>query len=153
MTIKGLGEILKEHPFFTDLSPEDLMLIESCAKNEILHAGNRIANEGDDANTFYAIRSGSVAVETFIPHKGYITLQTLSAGDIVGWSWIFPPYKWTFSIKATEETRVLAFNGKCLREKAEKDPRFGYLLMKRFAQIMTERLQATRMQLLDVYGK
>lgn len=153
MTIKSLGEILRTQPFFSDLSQADLNLIESCAKNVVLHGGHRFANEGDDADTFYVIRSGSVAVETFIPHKGYITLQTLSAEDVIGWSWIFPPYKWTFSVKALEETRVLAFNGKCLREKAEKDPRLGYLLMKRFAQIMSERLQATRLQLLDVYGR
>lgn len=153
MTIKGLGEILQAHPFFRDLSKEDLKLIESCAKNVVLQGGTRFANEEDEANTFYAIRSGAVAVETFIPHKGYITLQTLNAGDIVGWSWIFPPYKWTFSVRAIEETRVLAFDGKCLRAKAEKDSRLGYLLMKRFAQIMTERLQATRLQLLDVYGR
>lgn len=153
MTIKNLGEILNVHPFFRDLSKEDLDLIQSCAKNGVLHGGDRFANEGDEANTFYAIRSGSVAIETFVPHKGYVTLQTLRAGDVVGWSWIFPPYKWTFSVRAIGETRVLAFDGKCLREKAEKDPRLGYLLMKRFAQIMTERLQATRLQLLDVYGR
>ncbi|MGZ3782372.1 MAG: cyclic nucleotide-binding domain-containing protein [Pseudobdellovibrionaceae bacterium] len=151
--IRNLEPILAEQPFFKDFAPEYLSLIESCGKNVVLKAGDRFVNEGEQADTFYAIRTGSVAVETFVPHKGFITLQTLAEGDVLGWSWIFPPYKWTFSVKALQETRALAFDGKCLREKAENDPRLGYLLMKRFAQIMTERLQATRLQLLDVYGK
>jgi CRP-like cAMP-binding protein len=76
---------------------------------------------------------------------------TLGAGDILGWSWLFPPYRWKFSARTMEETRALAADGKCLREKAERDHDLGYELLKRFAHVVEERLEATRLQLLNVY--
>jgi CRP-like cAMP-binding protein len=76
----------------------------------------------------------------------------LAAGEVLGWSWLIPPYHWKFDARAIEQTRALALDGKCLRTKCEEDHDLGYELLKRFAQIMEERLQATRLQLLDVYG-
>jgi len=92
-----------------------------------------------------------VALEIFAGHRGPITVETLEDGDIVGWSWLFPPYRWRFDARAVETTRAIALNGKCLRTKSEQDHDLGYELLKRFARIVEERLQATRLQLLDVY--
>ena len=97
------------------------------------------------------MRSGKITVEAFVPNRGPIILQTIASNDIVGWSWLFPPYQWCYDIKAIERTRVIAFDGRCLRGKCEEDPALGYELMKRFSHVMVRRLRATRMQVLDVY--
>ena len=123
-----------------------------CGRNVRFEANTYLAKEGEKADIFCLIRSGAVAVETHAPGRGVICLQTLHAGDVAGWSWIFPPYEWTFDLKATEQTLVVALDGKCLRQKCEQDARLGYMLMKKFAGILTARLRATRLQLLDVYG-
>jgi CRP-like cAMP-binding protein len=111
-----------------------------------------IFREGDEANQFFLIREGRVAIEVFSEARGPVTIQTLNAGEILGWSWLVPPYFWRFDARAVDEVRALALDGKCLREKCETDPRLGYELLKRFALVITRRLEATRMQLLDVYG-
>lgn len=149
---RGIKELLAEHPFFQDLTPEYFELVAGCGRNVRFEADTYLGKEGEQADSFFLIRSGLVAVETHAPARGVICLQTLHAGDVAGWSWIFPPYEWTFDLKATELTLVVALDGKCLRQKCEQDTRLGYLLMKKFAGILTARLRATRLQLLDVYG-
>ena len=93
-----------------------------------------------------------MALQVFVPGRGPITLDTLGAGEVLGWSWLFPPYRWHFDAQTVEQTRAIAFNGECLRTKCDADPHLGYALMQRFAHIMMQRLQATRLQLLDMYG-
>ena len=108
--------------------------------------------EGQAADLFFAIRGGSVAVETYVPSRGPITLQTLGEGEILGWSWLFPPYVYQFDARAREAVRATTFDGACLRSKCDADPALGYELMKRVARLVSSRLEATRRQLLDVYG-
>jgi CRP/FNR family cyclic AMP-dependent transcriptional regulator len=93
-----------------------------------------------------------VAVEIFAPQKGPITIETVVEGDVLGWSWLVPPYNWRFDARAMEMTRAVALDGVCLRNKCETDHDLGYELMKRFANIIDRRLQATRLQLLDIYA-
>ena len=150
--MKTINQLLKEHPFFYGVEESDLNLIAACGSNVIFKPQDYIAKENDQADTFYLIRQGHVGIEVFIPHKAPMLLQTLHGGDILGWSWLFPPYKWSFDVRAIEEVHAIALNGKCLREKCDKDTRLGYDLMKRFAHIMTNRLQDTRRRLVDVYG-
>ena len=80
-------------------------------------------------------------------------IQTIDEGDVLGWSWLFPPYVWHFDVKAVELTRAIAMDGECLRNKCEEDHELGYEIMKRFSHVMVNRLSATRLQLLDIYGK
>jgi hypothetical protein len=87
-----------------------------------------------------------------VPHLGDAVIETLDAGDVVGWSWLFPPYRTHFDARAIVATHTIAFDGACLRTKCESDPAFGYKLIKRFAAVMMDRMQATRLQLLDMYG-
>ncbi|NOT57572.1 MAG: cyclic nucleotide-binding domain-containing protein [Deltaproteobacteria bacterium] len=150
--METLEPILAAHPFFRDLDPRHLQLIVSCAANVRFEAGQFIFREGEDANHFYLLRHGTVSVEVFVPQRGALTIQTLREGDVLGWSWLLPPYRWHFDARAVSLTRALALDGKCLRAKCEDDHDLGYELFKRFARLMTERLQATRLQLLDVYG-
>lgn len=150
--METLEPILAAHPFFHELHPRHLQLLVSCAANVRFEAGQFIFREGEEANQFYLLRHGTVSLDIFVPQRGALTIQTLRAGDVLGWSWLFPPYRWHFDARAVTLTRALALDGKCLRLKCEDDHDLGYALFQRFAQLMTERLQATRLQLLDVYG-
>jgi CRP/FNR family cyclic AMP-dependent transcriptional regulator len=150
--MQTLEPILAVHPFFKGLEPQYLKLITGCALNVRFDAGTYIFREGEPASQFFLIREGKVALEIHGAQRGPITIETIETGEVLGWSWLFPPYRWHFSGRAIEPTRAIALDGVCLRTKAEEDPRLGYELMKRASEIMMERLQATRIQLLDVYN-
>ncbi len=150
--MKTLEPILAQHPFFRELQPHHLELIVGCASNVRFASGDFIFHEGEEANEFYLIRHGRVALEIAAPGRGPITIQTLTEGEILGWSWLLPPYRWLFDARAVELTRAIALDGECLRNKCEEDHDLGYELLKEFGDIMMRQLQATRLQLLDVYG-
>lgn len=150
--ITTLEPILASHPFFTGLMPDYLKLVTGCASSVRFNAGDPIGRAGEEANAFYIIRQGKVSVEVFAPGRGTITVETLGEGDVLGWSWLFPPYRTHFDSRALELTRAIALDGKCLRTKCETDPALGFELVKRVAGVMVQRLQAARLQLLDVYG-
>jgi CRP/FNR family transcriptional regulator, cyclic AMP receptor protein len=150
--ITTLEPILSGHPFFKGLPEPHMQLITGCASNVRFEAGQKIFKSGEQANTFYIIRGGKVAVEIFIPGRGDVTIETLSEGDVLGWSWLFPPYMWHFSARAIDLTRAIAMDGKCLRTKCDADPILGYELLKRIASVLMQRLEAANVQLLDVYG-
>jgi CRP/FNR family transcriptional regulator, cyclic AMP receptor protein len=151
MTMEDLKNILITHPFFAGMRPEHLQLVVGCASNVRFDAGKFILREGEEANEFYLLRHGKVGLEVYAPERGPITIQTLGEGDILGWSWLVPPYRWKFDARVIELTRAIALDGKCLREKSESDYQLGYELLKRFSQVMVEHLQAARLQLLNVY--
>ena len=151
MNVTTLEPISKKHPFFAGLDDAAIALISGCAKNVRFEAGTTLARQGEAADVFYLLREGRVAV-AFPSPQGEVTIQTLNAGDVVGWSWLMPPYEWQFDVKAVKQVRAIAMDGKCLRNKCEDDTGLGYELMKRLSRVMVERLQATRLQLLDVYG-
>ena len=150
--MQTLEPILAQHPFFHSLDSAYRELIVGCAGNVRFRAGEFLFHEGETANRFYLIRHGRVALQVFIPGQGPTTLATIEAGEVLGWSWLFPPYRWHFDAQATELVRAVGFDGECLRGKCEADHALGYALMQRFAQIIVQRLQATRLQLLDLYG-
>lgn len=150
--MERLDSVLAAHPFFQDLPQQYVQLISSCALNVRFDAGQLIFREGEEAKQFYVIRHGKVRLEIVAPHRGAISIQTLGVGDVLGWSWLFPPYQWHFDARALELTRATALDGECLRAKCEEDHELGYRLGQRFAHVMMQRLQATRLQLLDVYG-
>jgi CRP/FNR family cyclic AMP-dependent transcriptional regulator len=150
--MQRIDSILANHPFFQGMPPEHMQLIAGCATMARFSAGGRVFSAGEAAEHFSLVRHGTVALEIIVPGRGYVPIQTVGEGEILGWSWLFPPYRWHFDARALDLMRAFAFNGKCLREKCEQDHNLGYELMKRFAQVMAQRLQATRLQLLDVYG-
>jgi CRP/FNR family transcriptional regulator, cyclic AMP receptor protein len=150
--VETIDALLRDAPVFRGLGPDDLTLLAGCAKNCHFDQGAVLFREGDAADTFYLIRHGSVALETYVPARGPAVIETLEAGEVAGWSWLFPPYRWHFDARALTDLRATAFDGACLRGKCEDDPRLGYELMSRFAQVLIERLQWTRLRLLDLYG-
>ncbi len=151
--MENLGSILKQHSFFQGLEDSYIEFIVSCATNAVFKAGEFLFREGQEANYFFLIREGTVNLEIYSTQKGPITVQTLGEGEIVGWSWIISPYQWRFDARAVDATRLIALDGKCLRDKCNKDPKLGYDLLKRFAPIIEQRLVATKIRLLDLYGK
>jgi CRP/FNR family transcriptional regulator, cyclic AMP receptor protein len=150
--VETLERIIANHPFFAGLDDGFTNLMVSCASNVRFKAGDYMFKEGDAANTFYLIREGRVAVEVFAPQHKPIIVATLGVGEILGWSWLLPPFQWKFHAHAAEDTRAIALDGKCLRTKCEQNHDLGYEVVKRFAQIIEQRLEAARLQLLDVYS-
>jgi CRP-like cAMP-binding protein len=150
--VQSLEPLLREHPFFSGLEPEYLALVVGCARNVRFDAGDYLFREGDEADRFFVLRSGHVALEIDAPGRGAIIVQTVGAGGVVGFSWLFEPHRWAFDARAVEPTRALSLDGVCLRMKSEADHGLGYELMQRFARVVVQRLTATRLQLLDVYG-
>jgi len=150
--VETLEPILAEHPFFKGLERHYLELIVGCSSNVRFDAGKALLHAGEEANEFYLVRHGKVALEVFTPGRGPVTIQTIGEGEILGWSWLIPPYYWHFDARAVELTRAIALDGKCLRNKCEQDHDLGYQLLKRFAHIIVQRLESTSLQLLDVYG-
>lgn len=148
----SLEPILAQHPFFEGLGVEYLRLLVGCAANVRFQPGAYLFRQGEEAGQFYLLREGRVAVEIYAPHRPPIVVQTLEAGDILGWSWLIPPYQWRFDARVVEAIRAVALDGRCLRTKCEDNHDLGYELLKRFAHITTQRLEATRLQLLDVYA-
>jgi CRP/FNR family cyclic AMP-dependent transcriptional regulator len=151
-TKKTIDQILAKHPFFQAFAPDQIQRIAGCAQNAYYKADTYLFHEAESASTFYLLRSGKVALETNFPASGMVTIETISAGDVVGWSWLFPPYRWHFSARAVEDVQATIFDGACLRGKAEHNHNFGYILAMKFAEVMMQRLQATRLQLLDIYN-
>ncbi len=149
--MENLGPILSEHPFLKGLDKHHIDLITGCAQNMRFDAGEIICREGEEADSFYIIRQGKVALQIYTPGQGSIIIDTLGDGEILGWSWLIPPHQWRFDAVASELTRAIALDGKCLRSKCEADHDLGYELLKRFASIVDERLESTRIRLVDLY--
>jgi CRP/FNR family transcriptional regulator, cyclic AMP receptor protein len=152
ITMRTLESMLAEHPFFQGFNPNHLHMLAHSASEDKFGEQEYIFSEGEKAGKFYTILKGKVALEVFAAQHGQITIETLAGGEVLGWSWLFPPYRWQFSARVVEPTQVIVMDGVYLRDKAEEDHDFGYELVKRVAPVIVQRFQATRLQLLDVYG-
>ena len=150
--MRTIEDLLGDAPAMGALAPEHRAVIAGCGGNRVFERGEYLMREGEPADVFYVIREGSAALETFVPQRGAVTVQTLEDGDLVGWSWLVPPYRVAFDVRATSRLHALAFDGACLRGKSDQDPALGYDLLRLFAAVIVERLQRARLQLLDVYG-
>jgi CRP-like cAMP-binding protein len=151
--MENLETIIGTHPFFADLDPRWLKLIAPCASMVTYAAGRMIYREDDEADQFILILQGRVSIEVFVPGRGPLTIQTIGPEDVLGWSWLFPPYRRQFDARAVEPTTGVALDGRCLRDMVEELHDFGYELIKRFSLVAVTRLRATSRQLLDIYGK
>jgi CRP-like cAMP-binding protein len=152
MPIQTLEPILAEHSFLKGLRHEHLQLLIGCASNVKFAPGDYVCREGEEANHFYILREGRVAIEIPAGHRHGIIIETIGPDDVLGWSWVVAPYRWRFDALVVEPTRAIALDAKCLRGKCEKDHELGFELLNRVLQVIEQRLNATRMQLLDMYG-
>ena len=151
--MQTIAELLDHAPALRPLSAEHRETIAGCAVNRAFESGELLIEEGAPADTFFVIRRGTVAIETFVPQRGGVTIETVHDGELVGWSWLMPPYRAAFDVRAVEQTHAVAFDAACLRGKFGADPALGYDLLQLFTAVIVERLQSTRLRLLDVYGK
>jgi len=151
--MQDLGPYLKQHPFLAGMTDSQIELLVGCASNVKFNIGDYVSREGQPAKRFFFVRHGRLALELMTHDRGPMVIETLTEGDVLGWSWLFPPHVWHFDVKAVELTRAIAMDGECLRNKCEEDHELGYEIMKRFSHVMVNRLSATRLQLLDIYGK
>ena len=152
MQADSFDRFIGEHAFFRGLAANHLATIVGCTSGVVFEQGDYLFREGEAAERFFVLEYGRVAVETFIPTRGPITIETVEAGDVLGWSWLFPPYKWHFDARAQTLVRALALDGLSLRAKCQEEPALGFELMRRFSQVVVQRLEATQLQLLDLYG-
>ena len=151
--MQTIEQEVASHPFFAELAPKHLALIAGCGSNVHFERDQYVIREGETADTFYVLRTGRVRLETAAPQHAPVAIETIEAGEVLGWSWLFPPFRWHFSGRVLEPVRAISLDGACLRGKCDSDPAFGYELMRRFTAIVIERLQATRLQLLDLYAQ
>ncbi|MGB9591274.1 MAG: cyclic nucleotide-binding domain-containing protein [Candidatus Kryptoniota bacterium] len=152
MQTQDLSVLLRKHPFIADLEEEFLKTLLGCASNALFHEGSYLFHEGEAASTFYLIRTGRVALELSAGQRGKIRIQTIGPGEVIGWSWLISPYRWHFDGYAVEDVHTFAIDATCLRTKCENDHHFGYEMLKRFSEVLEQRLNATRLQLLDIYS-
>jgi CRP/FNR family transcriptional regulator, cyclic AMP receptor protein len=144
-----LEPVLRAQPFLAGLREEHLALLTGCARNVRFVPGEFLMREGEQADVFYILRSGRVSLEIFAPGHGTVMVETVGDGDVVGWSWLSEPFKSHLDVRALELTRAIALDAACLRGKFDADHDFGYELYRRFVGVITSRLQATRLQLLQ----
>lgn len=141
------------HPFFIGMSEHHLRLLADCAMKISFQAGQTVFREGEAANRFYLIEQGKVALHSAVREAEPVVIDTVRSGDLLGWSWLFPPYVWHFSARAVLPTTAIFFYGTILREYCEKDHTLGYELFRRMSEVMTRRLQSAHTRLLASYSK
>lgn len=148
-----LEQSIANHPFFSGLDAERLPEVIRDAREVIFQPGEVIFHENDPADRFFLVTEGEVALESHVPEDGPLFVETIGPRDVLGWSWLVAPYVWQFTARAVTRTKVIALNGAHLLGMCERDPAFGYDLLKRITRIILSRLQATRKRLLEVAPK
>jgi CRP/FNR family transcriptional regulator, cyclic AMP receptor protein len=147
---RSLEEAVRKHPFLAGLNVHQYRLLSDCAMACRFEAGAPIFRAGDPANRFYLIQKGKVGLYAPTADRGLVCLQVLKDGDVLGWSWLFPPFYWHFDAQAIEPTDAIFIYATPLRAECECDHELGYELFKRMAEVMLKRLQATRRQLMKL---
>jgi CRP/FNR family cyclic AMP-dependent transcriptional regulator len=150
--VESMATRVALHPFLAGMNPKQLALLTDCAISVQFKKGQTILREGDLANRFYLMESGKVVLESGEGFGEPVIIETIGAGDLLGWSWMFPPYTWHFTARAAEPTRAIFFYGTILREYCERDHSLGYELFKRITPIVMKRLQAARRKMLSLHA-
>jgi CRP/FNR family cyclic AMP-dependent transcriptional regulator len=152
MITRSIAAYLAGHPFFSGLDTAALAELAGCARNEHIRAGKYLFRAGRPAEHFYVVTRGRIGLELHDPGGGAHLVDSAGEGEVLDWPWLIPPYEWFFDGRAIEPASVVSLDSACLRRKCDADPRLGYELIQRVAQVMSHRLQATRVRLLDLYG-
>ncbi len=145
-------DLLAAQPFLAGLSGKQLDKLSYWSRRQVFRSGVKVFEEGGRADRFWLLKDGRVALDTEVPGRGGVVVESLGPGAVLGWSWLFAPYRWHFGATAVETTLAIELDGRGVREACERDSALGYELTFRFTQVVVERLQATRMRLLDLYG-
>jgi CRP-like cAMP-binding protein len=139
------------HPFFKGMKEEDVRTIADCGEDASFEVGQVIFRQNETAIRFFVILEGAVSLEIQSGEQAPLVIQTRGGGSVLGWSWIFPGEEWKFNATVLKPVKAIVINTPCLHSKIKNDTELGFELMRRFAGIMVDRLQATRLQLMDIY--
>jgi len=148
-----IDDSLSAHPFFTDLDPDLRRRLAACTQPVSFPAEAAILREGGAADRMFALTSGRVAVGVQTPGRGLQVIETLQRGDILGWSWLFAPYRWTFDAVAVKPVTALEVRIACIRAVLDADPVAAASLYRNVGGVMAERLHSARLRLLDIFGE
>jgi len=152
MMERSIASLLTEETFFHGLSSEFIAFLAVHAAERKVAKGEILFEHGQHADRFYLLRDGRITIEVPAISGPALEVQSLGAGQVLGWSWLIPPYKWSFQARAMQDTDVLEFDGRATLERCESDPRFGYEMMKRFSALMSERLEAARAKIMEEWN-
>jgi len=144
------GPTLAGHQFTRGMADDDIAALAGVASHVRLPARHKLFEEGGTADRFWLIQAGRVALDMQVPGRGRVVIEALGMGDVIGWSWLYPPYQWRLGAVAMQPTQAFEIDGAKVREMCADDPSFGYELTRRFLAIVVHRLQATRSRLLDI---
>ena len=145
-------DYLSTHAFFSGLSEEYIELLSEFATQKHVVKGHVLFQQGKPADKFYLVREGKVSVQVPALVGPVLELQILGENQMLGWSWLIPPYRWNFLARAVEDTEVIEFDGVAILANCERDPKFGYELFKRFTALMSDRLNAARQKMMDQWN-
>ncbi|ABM62272.1 Crp/Fnr family transcriptional regulator [Halorhodospira halophila] len=148
----SIANILSDQEFFSGLERAHVEFLAECAAARSLEQDEVLFRNGDAADAFYLIRSGGVVLEVPAISGPTLEVQRLGADQIIGWSWLIPPYRWNFNARAEDTTELLVFDGAAVIARCEADPAFGYQILKRFSALMSERLDVARQRMMDQWN-
>jgi CRP/FNR family transcriptional regulator, cyclic AMP receptor protein len=135
--------------FFSGLAAESIGFLVTTAQVRSLEAGQVLFQSGGRARQFFLVTEGRVSLEVAAIEGPALELQNLGPGEVTGWSWLIKPNRWTFQARATTPATVVQFDGTAVLARCEGDPKFGYELLKRFSELMSERLQFARQRMME----
>jgi CRP/FNR family cyclic AMP-dependent transcriptional regulator len=146
--IEVTAEALAGHPFLHGMSRDHLAALTEAASDVTFPARHRLFEDGGSANRFWLVQSGQVTLDLHVPGQGQVRIDTIGMGELLGWSWLFPPYKWAFGAVAASLVEAFEFDGRAVRARCVSDPVLGYEVTQRLAHVVAKRLQATRVRLI-----
>ena len=152
MAKDSITEYLSKQEILSGLDPDFTQFIASCAKEKRVEKGAVLFRRGDKADRFFLVRSGSLTIEIPAIQGPSLEVQRLGPDKILGWSWLIPPYRWSFQAKAQETSDVIEFDGAAIVKRCEEEPKLGYEMMKRFTLLMSERIEASRQKMMDEWN-
>ncbi|SEO44928.1 Crp/Fnr family transcriptional regulator [Aquisalimonas asiatica] len=152
MTTADVSAQLRQQPFFADLNEATIQELSQRAATLTLSRGDVLFRQGEVSDVFYLVTSGEILIEIPAISGPALEIQRLTEGQILGWSWLIPPYKWTFQARAESDTELLTFDGAAILAHCEEDPAFGYAVLKKFSALMSERLEAARRRMMDEWN-
>ena len=152
MNNQSITEYLSTHEFFSELSVDFMKLLCESVSTLEIKKGDVLFRQGERADKFYIVRNGRIEVQIPAIMGPTLEVQTLGTDQILGWSWLISPYQWHFQAKAEEDSKLLEFDGTAILARCEQEPKFGYELLKRFAALMSERLDVSRQKMMDEWN-
>ena len=152
MSNQSITEYLSAHEFFSEFSDDDLKFLCECSSMREIKKGQILFRQGEHADKFYVVRSGRISIQMPAIMGPTLEIQAVEEDQVLGWSWLISPYKWNFQTKAEEDSELLQFDGVAILARCEQEPKFGYELLKKFAGLMSVRLNAARQKMMDEWN-